>query len=333
MIGSGALGGKAEGLLAARDFLAAGLDPARLPATCASTSPRSPCWRPTSSTRSSSATASATSRSSGAARPPDRPAPSSGRSCRRRLLGDLWAWSRQVRTPLAVRSSSLLEDALQHPFAGVYATKMIPNNQPDPETRFRTLVEAIKFVYASDVLRRSAGVRRGRPDASPHEEKMAVILQEVVGSAPRAALLPRRLRRGALLELLPERRTRSRRDGVVSLALGLGKTIVDGGRVLDLLARASARGAAPSARRRAPGADADRVLGRQHGNAAALRPDRRDRVPGAGASLADAEEDGTLRRAASTYDAAVRPHRHRHVARRARGCSTSRRCSSTRSCR
>ena len=58
------------------------------------------------------------------------------------VLGDLRALVEQA-TPLAVRSSSLLEDALDHPFAGVYATKMIPNNQPDADTRFRKLVEAI----------------------------------------------------------------------------------------------------------------------------------------------------------------------------------------------
>ncbi len=60
----------------------------------------------------------------------------------------------RVHQPLAVRSSSLLEDALYHPFAGVYATKMIPNNQPDVETRFRELTEAIKFVWASTFFRR-----------------------------------------------------------------------------------------------------------------------------------------------------------------------------------
>ena len=61
------------------------------------------------------------------------------------LVGDLRALVEQVRQPLAVRSSSLLEDALYRPFAGVYATKMIPNNQPDPDTRFQRLVEAVKF--------------------------------------------------------------------------------------------------------------------------------------------------------------------------------------------
>src|SRR3954447_16600963 len=69
------------------------------------------------------------------------------------LLGDLRSLIQQVTTPLAIRSSSLLEDALGRPFAGVYATKMIPNNQLDADTRFRRLVEAIKFVWASTFFR------------------------------------------------------------------------------------------------------------------------------------------------------------------------------------
>jgi hypothetical protein len=56
------------------------------------------------------------------------------------LVGDLRALTEEVRSPLAIRSSSLLEDALFRPFAGVYATKMIPNNQADPTARFRVLV-------------------------------------------------------------------------------------------------------------------------------------------------------------------------------------------------
>ena len=96
------------------------------------------------------------------------------------LLGHLRALILQVKTPLAIRSSSLLEDARERPFAGVYATKMIPNNQADPDLRFRRLVEAIKFVYASTFFReardyiRTTGMRLG-------DEKMAVIIQEVVG--------------------------------------------------------------------------------------------------------------------------------------------------------
>ena len=69
------------------------------------------------------------------------------------IVGDLRALADQVRSPLAIRSSSLLEDAIYEPFAGVYATKMIPNNQPDPTARFRAFVQAIKYVYASTFFR------------------------------------------------------------------------------------------------------------------------------------------------------------------------------------
>src|SRR3974390_1640495 len=95
------------------------------------------------------------------------------------LLGDLRALALQVKTPLAVRSSSLLEDALGRPFAGVYATKMIPNNQPDADSRFRCLVEAIKLVYASTYFAEARDYRAC--GTSTEAEKMAVIIQEVVG--------------------------------------------------------------------------------------------------------------------------------------------------------
>src|SRR3974377_879001 len=143
------------------------------------------------------------------------------------LLGDLRALSQQVRTPLAIRSSSLLEDELDRPFAGFYATKMIPNNQFDADTRFRRLVEAIKFVYASTFFREARDYIRttGRPTA---EEKMAVIIQEVVGQRhddrfyPNLSGVGRSYNFYSVPPALPE-------DGVVNLALGLGKTIVDGG--------------------------------------------------------------------------------------------------------
>jgi hypothetical protein len=143
------------------------------------------------------------------------------------LLGDLRALSQQVKTPLAIRSSSLLEDALDRPFAGVYATKMIPNNQFDADTRFRRLVEAVKFVYASTFFREARDYIRttGR---QPTEEKMAVIIQEVVGLRhgdrfyPDVSGVGRSYNFYAIPPARPE-------DGVVNLALGLGKTIVDGG--------------------------------------------------------------------------------------------------------
>jgi hypothetical protein len=143
------------------------------------------------------------------------------------LLGDLRALSMEVKSPLAIRSSSLLEDALDRPFAGVYGTKMIPNNQFDADTRFRRLVEAIKFVYASTHFRKARDYIRtsGR---DPMEEKMAVIVQEVVGRRhgdrfyPDLSGVGRSYNFYAVAPARPE-------DGVVNLALGLGKTIVDGG--------------------------------------------------------------------------------------------------------
>ena len=143
------------------------------------------------------------------------------------LLGDLRALIVQVKTPLAIRSSSLLEDALERPFAGVYATKMIPNNQPDPDARFRRLLEAIKFVYASTYFREARDYIR-TTGTKPDEEEMAVILQEVVGQRrgdrfyPDISGVARSYNFYAFEPARPE-------EGVVTLALGLGKTIVDGG--------------------------------------------------------------------------------------------------------
>ena len=134
----------------------------------------------------------------------------------------------EVHVPLAVRSSSLLEDALQEPFAGVYATKMVPNNQFSTEARLRTLVESIKFVYASTFTRDAKSYRQAM-GRSHRDEKMAVIIQEVVGLRhgdrfyPNVSGVARSYNFYALGHARPE-------NGVVSLALGLGKTIVDGGR-------------------------------------------------------------------------------------------------------
>ncbi|MCJ7700018.1 MAG: PEP/pyruvate-binding domain-containing protein [Anaerolineales bacterium] len=86
----------------------------------------------------------------------------------------------QVYSPLAIRSSSLLEDATYEPFAGVYATKMIPNDQYDSRARFHNLALAIKFIYASTYYK-SAKSYREATRHSHAEEKMAVIIQEVVG--------------------------------------------------------------------------------------------------------------------------------------------------------
>jgi len=144
-------------------------------------------------------------------------------------VGDLRALVAEVHKPLAIRSSSMLEDTIREPFAGVYATKMIPNNQPDADSRFRKLTEAIKFVYASTFFRNARDYRRriGKADA---DEKMAVIIQEIVGGRfgdrfyPHIAGVAKSYNFYSIGQARPE-------DGVVNLAFGLGKTIVDGGLV------------------------------------------------------------------------------------------------------
>lgn len=143
------------------------------------------------------------------------------------ILGDLRALVEQVKVPLAVRSSSLLEDALEAPLAGIYETKMIPNNQPSADERFRRLVEAIKFVWASTWFRAARDYLRAT-NQSHDDERMAVIVQEVVGRRfqdrwyPHLSGVARSYNYYALGRVRPD-------DGVCNLALGLGKTIVDGG--------------------------------------------------------------------------------------------------------
>ena len=143
------------------------------------------------------------------------------------ILGDLRSLITQVHTPLAVRSSSMLEDSQHEPFAGIYGTKMTPNNQPDTNSRFSKLVEAIKYVYATTYFKVAKDYMRATTHKT-EDEKMSVIIQEVIGKKhdtrfyPELSGVARSYNYYAFGNAVPE-------DGIVSLALGLGKTIVDGG--------------------------------------------------------------------------------------------------------
>lgn len=143
------------------------------------------------------------------------------------LVSDLRAFVAQVRAPLAVRSSSLLEDSLHEPFAGVYGTKMIPNNQPNADGRLLALADAIKYVYASTFLAKARSYLQAVGRAS-HEEKMAVIIQEVVGTRHNDRFYPHISGVARSFNFYPTGLARPE-DGVVGLALGLGKIIVEDG--------------------------------------------------------------------------------------------------------
>lgn len=144
------------------------------------------------------------------------------------VLGELRTLIDRWTTPLAVRSSGLLEDVTRRPFAGVYLTKMIPNNQPDPNTRFQKLIEAVKFVWASTYFRiaRDYCMATG---LSISDEKMAVIIQEVIGKRHNGRFYPALSGVARSYNYYPLKPAKPE-DGVVNLALGLGKTIVDGGK-------------------------------------------------------------------------------------------------------
>lgn len=143
------------------------------------------------------------------------------------ILGQLRGLIDRTKTPLAVRSSSLLEDRVKEPFAGVYATKIIPNNQFDPQVRFRRLIEAVKYVYAS-LFFRGAKEYMKITGHSVQDEKMAVIIQKVHGRRHGDLFYPDISGVARSYNFYPMERARHE-DGVVHLALGLGKTIVDGG--------------------------------------------------------------------------------------------------------
>ncbi|MCK4539066.1 MAG: hypothetical protein KAV42_09760 [Candidatus Krumholzibacteria bacterium] len=143
------------------------------------------------------------------------------------LSGDLRAIVEQVHTPLAIRSSSMLEDAMFEPFASVYATKMVPNNQPGADSRFKKLAEAVKFVYASTYFKSARDYMRVASHTI-EDEKMAVIIQEIVGNRFGERFYPHVSGVMRSFNFYPFGRA-TPKDGIVELALGLGRTIVDDG--------------------------------------------------------------------------------------------------------
>ena len=146
------------------------------------------------------------------------------------IYGDLRAFLDQVRYPLAVRSSSLLEDSQFQPFAGVYATYMMANNHPDLRVRLDQLCDAIKLVYASAYSRAAKNYIEATSNRI-EEEKMAVIVQQMVGQRYEDYDYPHFSGVAHSSNFYPTG-TMKPEDGVVAVALGLGRTVVEGGKVL-----------------------------------------------------------------------------------------------------
>ena len=143
-----------------------------------------------------------------------------------RIKEDLKALLRVVDTPIAVRSSSLLEDSHYQPFAGIYSTYMVPKLS-DSDRMLRQLTDAIKGVYASVFYSDSKAYMTATSNVID-QEKMAVILQEVVGKELEGYYFPSFSGVGRSLNYYPLRDEKPE-DGVAEVAVGLGKYIVDGG--------------------------------------------------------------------------------------------------------
>jgi len=132
--------------------------------------------------------------------------------------------------PLAVRSSSLLEDSMHRPFAGIYSTLMVPNQAADPMERLRELSWAVKLVYAS-TFSENAKSFLAATGSRIEEEKMAVILQRVVGRQFQRRFYPHFSGLVQSRNYYPIGPQKSE-DGIAHVALGLGRQIVDGGMAL-----------------------------------------------------------------------------------------------------
>lgn len=118
-----------------------------------------------------------------------------------KLRDNLRKYLQVMTKPLAVRSSGLFEDSLNQPFAGVYSTYLLPNNHPDFERRLEDVENAIKLVFAS-IYSPESRAYFNAIDYMIEEEKMAVIIQEVIGNEHNGRILPRNQRRGPTLQLL-----------------------------------------------------------------------------------------------------------------------------------
>jgi CheY-like chemotaxis protein len=215
------------------------------------------------------------------------------------LIENLEAFLEEVRYPLAVRSSSLLEDSQYQPFTGVYETFMLGNQQGGSRARLDELSEAIKRVYASTFSQHAKSYVRATPYRL-EEEKMAVILQQVVGTLHGQRFYPdfSGVVRSHNFYPVPPMNFD---DGIAAVALGLGRTVVDGGKCLMFCPRYP--------KNLLQFSSVEDILANTQTEFCALELDA---IPPAGGpghlrearfGLDVAEKDGTLHAVASTYSA------------------------------
>jgi hypothetical protein len=146
------------------------------------------------------------------------------------VADDLRAYLSRITYPLAVRSSSLLEDAKIRAYAGLYRTYMLPNDHPSLDVRLRQLIEAIKLIYASTYFQSPKAFSR-RVGHRTEEEKMAVIIQKLVGRPNGRYFYPAISGVAQSHNFYPFGPMKPE-EGIATIALGLGKTVMEGEKAL-----------------------------------------------------------------------------------------------------
>jgi CheY-like chemotaxis protein len=212
---------------------------------------------------------------------------------------DLFTIITKTDKPLVIRSSSLLEDSHYQPFAGIYNTYMIPLLKTDLNRTHKMLLTAIKSVYASAFLKESKAYMQATSNVID-EEKMAIVIQEVCGSAYGDKFYPTISGVARSLNYYPIHPEKAE-DGIANIALGLGKYIVDGGLSLRF---------SPKYPRKIIQLSSPEMALREtqkHFYALSLNPDDFNPDPNDSVNLKklpvkQADKDGSIQRIASTFD-------------------------------
>jgi Pyruvate phosphate dikinase, AMP/ATP-binding domain len=144
------------------------------------------------------------------------------------LEKELKIFIRLISKPLAVRSSSLFEDSMSQPFSGIFGTYLLPNNNPDPEIRLKQLSEAIKLVFSS-IYSRNARTYFDAINYKIEQEKMAIVIQEVVGNRFDDTFYPHISGTAQSFNFYPIAHMKPQ-DGFAVIAVGLGHYVVEGKR-------------------------------------------------------------------------------------------------------
>jgi hypothetical protein len=205
---------------------------------------------------------------------------------------DLRSFLELVRYPVAVRSSSLLEDSQYQPFTGVYDTYMLADSVSETDHRLALMIQAVKRVYASTFSSHAKRYLRATPYRL-EEEKMAVIIQKIVGSHRGGYYYPNFAGVARSYNFYPTAPMRSE-DGIVAVGLGRGRNVVEGGNCVRFCPRYP--------RHPMPFASLEDALDGSQRYFWALPERGNDAMREVAVELSVAEEDGALDLIASTYD-------------------------------